>query len=61
MANKKVNILEKKIPFPLSIRRFVVVNFEDYCKRLEVSTSAMVESMILELLHESKFDKNDKN
>lgn len=57
MPNNKKNILERKVPFNLSIRKVIVLNFEEYCLNLGIDKSAMVESMIKELLYEEKFSK----
>ncbi|AKG94223.1 hypothetical protein AVT43_gp49 [Polaribacter phage P12002L] len=60
MANHKVNILEKKEPWNLSQKKYIILNFESYCDSLEIDKNALIESILKDFLHEVKFGKKDK-
>lgn len=60
MANNKVNPLEKKEPWNLSQKKYIILNFESYCNYLEIDKNALIESILKDFLHEVKFGKKDK-
>ena len=56
---KKINPLERKVPMNLSIRNVVVMNFDKFCNDLEIDRNTFIESMLVEVLHENKFNKDE--
>lgn len=59
MAQNKVNILEKKIPYPLSIRRGVVIEFDKHCADFGIDRNTVAESLFKEYLKELKHEDYD--
>jgi hypothetical protein len=52
--NPKKDILEKKIPFNLSIKRKVVLDFNKTCADMGVSKNEIAEELLLEFLRGTK-------
>lgn len=50
MANKKKYARLRKTPFPLSIRKGVINDFEKMCQELEIDKNEMAESLFKEFI-----------
>jgi len=60
MPQNKINILDKKIPLNLSVRRVIKVELEKKCQEFEMDKNALVESLIFEWLNELEREDNDQ-
>jgi hypothetical protein len=54
MPNKKIDSLEKKMPYPLSIRTVTVLAFDSHCAEYMFDKNALIESFMEEYLLEFK-------
>ena len=50
MPNHKVNMLDKKHPFNLSISKKVIIAFDSKCKKLDINKNDIAESLFKEFL-----------
>lgn len=59
MPNHKINILEKKVSFPLSIRRVVKDEFERKCEEMSINKNELAESLFCDYLNSLKHEDYD--
>lgn len=50
MANKKKYARVRKTPYPLSIRKGVIMDFEKMCQKFEIDKNEMAESLFKEFI-----------
>ena len=59
MANNRINLLEKKVPFNISIRRVIKEQFELKCLEYQIDKNSLIESLMFEYLNELERQPHD--
>lgn len=60
MPQNKVNVLDKKVPFNLSVRRVIKIEVEKKCDEFSIDKNAVVESLLSQWLESFKKESNNK-
>ena len=60
MPQNKINVLDKKVPFNLSVRRVIKIEVEKKCDEFSIDKNAVAESLFSQWLESFKKESNNK-